>query len=107
MVFLLILLVSVLTCASQILQKLTATANTTKQRIKSLVVSLILLGIAMLFWLAVLRQTPVSIAYPLLSLNYLIMALARRKLWNEKMTAQQWQGLALIIIGIICIGAYA
>lgn len=107
MVFLLILLVSILTCASQILQKQTATSNSAMQRIKWLMVSLLLLGLAMVFWLAVLRQTPVSVAYPLLSLNYLIMALVSRRLWKEKMTAQQWQGLALIMLGITCIGAYA
>lgn len=104
---LLILLVSVLTCASQILQKYTAISSSANQRWLLLFSSLALLGFAMLLWLLVLRAMPVSIAYPLLSINYLFMALIARRFWGEKLSAQQWQGLALIILGIACVGLNA
>ncbi|GAB7260073.1 hypothetical protein DZJ_08930 [Dickeya ananatis] len=70
-------------------------------------VSLLLLGLAMLLWLAVLQRVAVSVAYPMLSLNFILVALAARWLWREAISLRQWAGIALIVIGVILMGGSA
>ncbi|MBT0725871.1 4-amino-4-deoxy-L-arabinose-phosphoundecaprenol flippase subunit ArnE [Rosenbergiella australiborealis] len=70
-----------------------------------MLVALGLLAIAMLCWLCVLSVLPVGIAYPLLSLNYLWVALLSRLLWHDRITPRQWLGILLIIVGTVLLGA--
>ena len=82
---LLILLVSLLSCAAQLCQK--QAAHCGGHRLFGwLVLSLLLLGTAMLLWLVVLRTVPVSVAYPMLSPNFVLVAVAAR-IWRETYAA--------------------
>lgn len=104
-----ILAVNILTCAGQLAQKQAASGEPKRgsQRRHALVwlgVSLLCLGAAMLLWLAVLQRVPVGIAYPMLSLNFILVTLAARWLWHETITARQWLGIALIVLGVIFVG---
>ncbi|AJC68297.1 4-amino-4-deoxy-L-arabinose-phosphoundecaprenol flippase subunit ArnE [Dickeya zeae] len=110
--YLLILLVSLLTCAGQLSQKQAASwqSGGRSRRAHILLwmgVSLLLLGLAMLLWLAVLQRVAVSVAYPMLSLNFILVALAARWLWREAISLRQWAGVALIVIGVILMGGSA
>jgi undecaprenyl phosphate-alpha-L-ara4N flippase subunit ArnE len=66
-----------------------------------LVLSVALLGCAMLLWLLVLQRVPVSVAYPMLSLNFIFITLAARFIWHEPVSLRHWLGVGLIIGGIV------
>jgi multidrug transporter EmrE-like cation transporter len=59
--------------------------------------------VSLLVWIMGLSRVPVSIAYPLLSLAYIINAIAAYFLFGEAMTAMRWLGLGLIIVGVFLI----
>ncbi len=105
----LIMLVSLLSCAAQLCQKQAALIGRRHGRIRLLmwvVLSLVLLGVAMLLWLAVLRTIPVSVAYPMLSLNFVLVALAARLIWHETYTLRQWIGTLVIVAGVALMGSH-
>lgn len=106
---LLILLVSILSCAAQLCQKQAAylgTRHGKKTLILWLALSILLLGVAMLLWLAVLRVVPVSIAYPMLSLNFVLVAIAAKLIWRETYSLQQWIGTLVIVAGVALMGSH-
>jgi len=108
---LLIVIASLLSCAGQLCQK-QATHCSDKARRKQhlllwLSLSVMLLGSAMLVWLWVLQQVPVSIAYPMLSLNFIIIAFAARWLWQERISLRHSLGIVLIVAGVVVLGIYA
>ncbi|WP_431222574.1 4-amino-4-deoxy-L-arabinose-phosphoundecaprenol flippase subunit ArnE [Serratia sp. L9] len=107
MAYILVILVSLLTCAGQLCQKQAALAwqQAAERRLsitlRWLAVALLLLGLGMLIWLNVLQRLPLSLAYPMLSLNFVLVTLAARWLFNETTTLRHWSGVALIMLGIL------
>ena len=97
---LLIILVSLLSCSAQLCQKQATRAVSRRTRLSWIGVSVLLLGIAMLLWLLVLQRVPVSQAYPMLSLNFIFVALAGRLLWRERLTPRQITGTLLVVTGV-------
>jgi len=63
--------------------------------------------VAMLLWLKVLRALPLSMAYPLLSLGYIVVYLGAYFIpaLEETLTRQKTMGIALIIVGVIVIAS--
>jgi undecaprenyl phosphate-alpha-L-ara4N flippase subunit ArnF len=61
--------------------------------------------VAMLVWLQVLRLLPLSVAYPLLSLGYIVVYLAAYFLpeISEAFTYQKSVGIGLIMLGVILV----
>ena len=59
-----------------------------------------LYGVSLLVWIMGLSRVPVSMAYPLLSLGYVINAIAAFYLFGEAVTATRWAGIGFIIIGV-------
>jgi multidrug transporter EmrE-like cation transporter len=57
-------------------------------------------GISVLVWILGLSRVPVSVAYPLLSLGYVVNAIAAHYLFGEAVTAQRWLGIGFIIVGV-------
>ncbi|MGV3346171.1 4-amino-4-deoxy-L-arabinose-phosphoundecaprenol flippase subunit ArnE [Enterobacteriaceae bacterium LUAb1] len=102
----LIILVSLLTCAGQLCQKQAGhyEAQARRKLLGWLMLSLILLGTAMLIWLLVLQRVPVSVAYPMLSLNFILVVLAAYWLWKEPVSARHWLGIVLIVCGVALMG---
>lgn len=97
---LLIILVSLLSCSAQLCQKQATRAVSRRTRLSWIGVSALLLGVAMLLWLLVLQRVPVSQAYPMLSLNFIFVALAGRLLWRERLTPRQITGTLLVVTGV-------
>lgn len=97
---LLIILVSLLSCSAQLCQKQATRAASRRTRLGWIGVSVLLLGVAMLLWLLVLQRVPVSQAYPMLSLNFIFVALAGRLLWRERLTPRQITGTLLVVTGV-------
>ena len=57
-------------------------------------------AISVLVWILGLSRVPVSIAYPMLSLGYVVNAIAAHYLFGEAVTAQRWLGIGFIIVGV-------
>jgi len=56
--------------------------------------------ISVVIWLLVLSRVEVSYAYPLLSVGYIVTALAGRLLFNEAMGITRWSGILVICLGV-------
>jgi multidrug transporter EmrE-like cation transporter len=57
-------------------------------------------GVSLVVWIMGLSRVPVSVAYPLLSLGYVINAAAAWYLFGEALTAGRLAGIGLIVIGV-------
>lgn len=68
----------------------------------------ILLGLAfyavsVVVWILALTRVQVSIAYPMLSLGYVVTAFAAWWLFGEALSTQKFIGIAVIIAGVIIV----
>jgi len=57
-------------------------------------------GVSLIAWILGLSRVPVSIAYPMLSLGYVINAIAAHYLFGEAVTSARWLGIGFIIVGV-------
>ncbi|MGV2986967.1 4-amino-4-deoxy-L-arabinose-phospho-UDP flippase [Vibrio sp. E150_011] len=62
------------------------------------------LGTSALTWLGVLSQWDVSMAYPLLSINFVIMLLVSKFAFGEVIVPKQWIGVMFIMVGVGILG---
>ncbi|MFS0724774.1 EamA family transporter [Paenibacillus sp. 1P07SE] len=60
-------------------------------------------GLATLLWLAVLSRLPLSSAYPLQSLAYVIGLFVAWQLLGEAIPANRWFGTGLILAGVLVV----
>lgn len=60
-------------------------------------------GISLFTWIATLSRLPVSVAYPLVSIGYVVNALAAWWLFGESLTVQKLIGVGFIIIGVVLV----
>ncbi len=51
-------------------------------------------------WILGLSRVPVSVAYPMLSVGYIVNAFAAYLLFGESITAQKLVGIGFIVIGV-------
>ncbi|HGJ5875379.1 MAG TPA: 4-amino-4-deoxy-L-arabinose-phosphoundecaprenol flippase subunit ArnE [Arsenophonus sp.] len=105
--FLLLIFVSLLICFGQVCQKQvviywqSSLPQKNSLAIKWLLFAIILLALAMLFWLKLLQLLPLSIAYPMLSINFVIVTLIGQLIYQEKISMKHWVGVFIIVFGII------
>jgi len=52
-------------------------------------------------WILALSRVDVSIAYPMLSIGYVVNALAAWSLLGEALTTQRVVGIGIIIVGVV------
>jgi multidrug transporter EmrE-like cation transporter len=57
-------------------------------------------GISVFVWILGLSRVPVSIAYPLLSVGYVVNAIAAYYLFGEALTLTRWLGIGFIVVGV-------
>lgn len=57
-------------------------------------------GVSLFVWILGLSRVPVSVAYPLLSVGYVINAIAAHYLFGEAVTLQRWLGIGFIAVGV-------
>lgn len=57
-------------------------------------------ALSSLFWLLTLRQMNVSVAYPMVSLGYVVVALAGYYLFSESLSATKWMGIGFVLLGV-------
>ena len=60
-------------------------------------------GVSVVVWILGLSRVPVSMAYPLLSLGYVVNAFAAWMLFGESLTAQKLIGIGFIIVGVFLV----
>lgn len=56
--------------------------------------------VSVALWLMVLSRVEVSYAYPLLSVGYIVTALAGWLVFGESMTPVRWAGISVICCGV-------
>lgn len=54
-------------------------------------------------WVLVLQRTPLSVAYPIMTLSYATVPLAGVVLLRERMSKRQLVGAGLIFCGVVCV----
>jgi multidrug transporter EmrE-like cation transporter len=59
--------------------------------------------ISVAVWIVGLSRVPVSIAYPMLSVGYIVNAIAASYLFGESLTAQKVAGIAFIVCGVFLV----
>jgi multidrug transporter EmrE-like cation transporter len=56
--------------------------------------------VSLVVWILALSRVPVSVAYPMLSVGYIVNAVAAWMLFGESLTAQKLVGIGFIVIGV-------
>jgi multidrug transporter EmrE-like cation transporter len=56
--------------------------------------------VSLVVWIMGLSRVPVSVAYPMLSLGYVINAVAAYYLFGEAVSATRWVGIGFIVLGV-------
>jgi len=57
-------------------------------------------GLSVFVWILGLSRVPVSVAYPLLSVGYVVNAVAAYFLFGETVSPTRWLGIGCIVIGV-------
>jgi len=60
-------------------------------------------AVEIVVWLRILSLVPLSIAFPIASLNYLAITLASRLWLGERVSAHRWAGAALVTAGVVLV----
>ena len=60
-------------------------------------------AVSVVVWIMALSRVPVSVAYPMLSIGYIVNALAAWWLFGESITAQKLVGIGFIVIGVFLV----
>jgi multidrug transporter EmrE-like cation transporter len=68
---------------------------------------LTLYGIGAVAWIAVLARLDLSLAYPLLALNFVLITLSSRLILGETVPTMRWLGMLVICAGIVLVARSA
>jgi multidrug transporter EmrE-like cation transporter len=60
-------------------------------------------GVSLILWLGALSRVPVSVAYPMLSIGYVVNAAAAAYLFGEALTTSKVAGILLIVVGVMVV----
>jgi multidrug transporter EmrE-like cation transporter len=64
---------------------------------------LLLYGAGALAWISVLSRLDLSLAYPFLALNFVLVTLSSRFLLGETVPLMRWMGILVICVGILLV----
>lgn len=59
--------------------------------------------VSVVVWILALSRVPVSVAYPMLSIGYVVNALAAWALFGEALGPQKLGGIAFIVVGVFLV----
>jgi multidrug transporter EmrE-like cation transporter len=68
-----------------------------------IITALFCYGISVVVWILALSRVPVSIAFPMLSMAYVVNALAAWYLLGEPFSSTKLVGMGVIIVGVVII----
>ena len=66
---------------------------------------IVLWAVELVSWINVLAHVPLSIAFPLMSLVYVVILFGGAVLFKEPITKRHALGALLIAVGVACVGA--
>lgn len=66
-----------------------------------MVVAVFCFGASFVTWMVALRKLDLSLAYPAVSVSYIVIALASRALFGEVITLQRGVGMGLVMLGVV------
>jgi drug/metabolite transporter (DMT)-like permease len=69
-------------------------------------VALTCYGLSVIVWVVGLSRLPVSQAYPVLSLGYILAALLAWVVLGEAVSLTRWAGIGLIIAGVVLVSRF-
>lgn len=69
----------------------------------SVILGTIAFGFSTILWLIVLSKLELSYAYPLVSINYVIVAFASSIFFKEKVSFKRWLSIIIICIGVVLV----
>ena len=61
---------------------------------------IVLYAISVVVWIFGLSRVPVSVAYPMLSIGYIVNAVFAHYLFGEAVTVMRWLGIGFIVVGV-------
>lgn len=64
----------------------------------------VLFGLSSMFWLVALSRLPLSVAYPIVSLSYVLILGSAMVLLGERPSLVTWSGALLVMAGVSLIG---
>ena len=88
--------------SAQVSEPLETVARAAKE--PRLWLGLALFGISAVFWLVVLSRVPLSIAYPVVGLSYIVVVAISRVFLHEHVPPLRWAGALVVALGIAMIG---
>lgn len=59
--------------------------------------------VSVVVWILALSRVPVSVAYPMLSIGYIVNAVAAWMLFGESLGAQKLVGIGFIVVGVFLV----
>ena len=59
--------------------------------------------VSVVVWIVALSRVEVSIAYPMLSIGYIVNAALAWWIFDENVNAQRWLGIGVIVIGVLLV----
>jgi multidrug transporter EmrE-like cation transporter len=62
---------------------------------------IVLYAISAVFWLIVLSRVPLSVAYPIVAVGYVVVVFYSWLVFKEEVRWISWVGLALIVVGVV------
>ncbi len=65
-----------------------------------ILIGIIFYVVSMLIWIGVLSRVDVSVAYPMISLGYIVNAIAAYYLFGEALSLSRVTGLFIILVGV-------
>lgn len=68
---------------------------------------LVCYGVSVVVWIVALSRVDVSVAYPMLSIGYVVNALLAYWLFGEAVGAERWLGIAVILVGVVLVARSA
>lgn len=60
-------------------------------------------AVSFLLWLFVISKIKLSLAYPITSINFVLVLIASYYFFDERLSLFQYLGIALIIIGVVAL----
>ena len=63
--------------------------------------SIVFFVLSAITWIITLTKIDLSLAYPAVSISFIIVALASYHLFHEAISLQRWFGIGIVIVGVI------
>lgn len=70
---------------------------------KYVFMGIILYSMSFLIWLFVISKIDLSYAYPLVSMNFVLIAVFSKIFFRENVSRKRWLSIALILVGVILV----